>query len=207
MEVSGVFMKNQAIIELAVEELADEFQENPDEFFNEHDFHHKFFCILYPEFNNLVHPEYPTRKRFIKERTPDEEYAYGTHCFEPIVKKGVRGHYDFVIFKEKFYSKHKDSLDKFDRLSNKDVNTNIDIEDQYIDFVFEFKYITGGSKNIIREIEFDLFKLNQAEEVENKYLIVFIRKVFSDKGFKQIIEPLNKLKKEQKEIEMLVFSK
>ncbi|MGF7118645.1 hypothetical protein [Methanobacterium oryzae] len=200
-------MSNQAIIELALNELADEFQNNPDEFFNEHDFHHKFFCMLYPKFKNLIHPEYPTRKRFIKERAENEKYIFGKHCFDPDTKKGVRGHYDFVIFKEEFYNEHKDALDKFDRLSNKKVDTNIDIEDMYIDFAFEFKYITSGSINVIKEVEFDIFKLNEAAEAENKYLIIFIKKIFSDKGFRQIIEPLNKLKKEQKVIEMLIFSR
>lgn len=200
-------MSNQAIIELALNELADEFQNNPDEFFNEHDFHHKFFCMLYPKFRNLIHPEYPTRKRFIKERAENEKYIFGKHCFDPDIKKGVRGHYDFVIFKEEFYNEHKDALDKFDRLSNKKVDTNIDIEDKYIDFAFEFKYITSGSINVIKEVEFDIFKLNEAAEAENKYLIIFIKKIFSDKGFQQIIKPLNKFKKEQKDIEILIFSK
>ena len=200
-------MGNQGIVELKIEDLATEFQENPDEFFNEHDFHHKFYCMLYPEFKNLIHPEYPTRKRFIKEKATEEDYVFGTHCFDPEIKKGVRGHYDFVIFKEKFYNEHKNTLDKFDRLSNKKVDTNIDIKNQYIDFAFEFKYITSGSINVIKEIEFDIFKLKEASEAENRYLIIFIKKVFSDNGFKQIIEPLNKLKDSEKGLEILIFSK
>lgn len=200
-------MSNISTVELKIEELADEFYENTDEFFNEHDFHHKFFCMLYPEFKNLIHPEYPTRKRFIKDKAADEEYIFGTHCFEPEIKKGVRGHYDFVIFKEEFYNKHRNALDKFDRLSNKKVDTNIEIKDQYIDFAFEFKYITSGSINAIKEIDFDIFKLKEANEAKNKYLVIFIKKIFSDKGFKQIIEPLTKFQKEEKEIEILIFSK
>lgn len=198
-------MANQAIVELAIEELGDEFQNNPDEFFNEHDFQHRFYCILYPKFKNLIHPQYPTRMRFIKEKTPEEEYAYGTHCFEPIINKGVRGHYDFVIFKEELYNLHKESLDRFVRPSNKDAK--IDFEDQYIDFAFKFKYITGASKSIIRDIEFDLFKLNEAREAQNKYQIIFIKKIFSDKGFQELIRPLEKLRKEQENVEMLIFSK
>ena len=98
-------------------------------------------------------------------------------------------------------------LDQFDRLSNKNVNTNIDIQDQYIEFAFEFKYITNGSISVIKEIEFDIFKLKEAKEAKNKYLIIFIKKIFSDKGFNQIIKPLNKLKEEEKGIEILIFSK
>ncbi|MGZ7116490.1 MAG: hypothetical protein ACXVHS_03450 [Methanobacterium sp.] len=200
-------MKSQAVIELKIEELAHEFLENPDEFFNEHDFHHKFYCMLLPEFKNLVHPEYPTRKRFIKTKAADEKYALGIHCFDPEIKKGVRGHYDFVIFKEDFYNKYEGALEHFDRLSNKDVTTNIDIKDQYIDYAFEFKYITSGSISVINEIEFDIFKLKEAREAENKYLIIFIKKIFSDKDFRQIIKPLNILQKEEKGIEILIFSK
>ena len=200
-------MDNQAIVELKIDELAVEFQENPDEFFNEHDFHHKFYCMMYPEFKNLIHPEYPTSKKFIKEKAASEKYTLDIHCFDPEIKKGVRGHYDFVIFKEEFYNKYESTLEHFDRLSSKDINTNIDIEDKYIDFAFEFKYITNGSISVINEIEFDIFKLREAKEVENKYLIIFIKKIFSDKGFKQIIKPLNNLKKEEKNVEILIFSK
>lgn len=200
-------MNSQAIIELAINELADEFQENPDEFFNEHDFHHLFFCKLYPEFKHLIHPEYPTRKRFIKEKSSDEDYTFGKHCFEPEIKKGVRGHYDFAIFKEGFYNEYKSALDRFDRLSNKNVDTNVDIRHKYIDFAFEFKYITSGSISVIKEVEFDIFKLKNAEEAENKYLIIFIKKIFSAKGFKQIIGPLTKFKKSEKGLEILIFSK
>lgn len=200
-------MSKEGIIEQKIEELADEYLENSDEFFNEHDFHHKFYCLMYPEFNNLIHPEYPTRQRFIREKASDEDYVFGTHCFNPDIKKGVRGHYDFTIFKEEFYNEHIGTLDQFDRLSNKSVDTNIDIEDQYIEFAFEFKYITSGSINIIKEIEFDIFKLKEAKEVKNKYLIIFIKKIFSDKGFNQIIKPLNKLKEENKGIKILIFSK
>ncbi len=195
-------MSSQGIVELAIEELADEFQENPDEFFNEHDFRHRFFCKLYPEFNNLVHPEYPTRMRFIKEKAPDEEYIRGKQCFEPGAKKGVRSSYDLAIFKEEFYDRN--ALNRFGRLSNKDVD--IDIKDKYIDFAFEFKYITSGSVDI-REIEFDIFKLKNAEEAENRYLVIFIRKIFGDEGFKQIIGQLNKFKAAEKGVEILIFSK
>jgi hypothetical protein len=204
-------MDNQAIIELKIQELSDEFYEYPDHFFNEHDFHHKFYCMMYPEFDNLLHPEYPTRMRFIKEKSNNEEYSLGIHCFnhedENLRKNSRRGHYDFVIFKEKFYNDHIGKLDQFDRLSNKKIHTNIDIKDQYIEFAFEFKYITNGSISVINEIEFDIFKLKEAKEVKNKYLIIFIKKIFSDKGFNQIIKPLNKLKEEEKGIEILIFSK
>jgi hypothetical protein len=199
-------MNAQEIVEKAINELRDEYLSDEDEFFNEHDFHHLFFCKLYPNFKHLIHPEYPTRNRFIRNKGDEDSYKLGKHSFQPEeTNKGVRGHYDFVIFNEKFYNEHKESLDRFERLSNKNVNTNIDRTDQYINFAFEFKYVTSGSKSFVEEIEFDIFKLNEANEVKNKYIIVFIKKSrFSQKGFNQIIEPLTKYKESEKDINITI---
>ncbi len=129
-------MNSQKIVEIAIEELKNEFLLNEDEFFNEHDFHHIFFCKLYPKFNHLIHPEYPTRNRFIRDKGTHNNYLTGVHSAQPDAKnKGRRGHYDFVIFNENFYETHKDALDRFERLSNKLVNTNLDRTDQYIDYL------------------------------------------------------------------------
>jgi hypothetical protein len=39
-------------------------------------------------------------------------------------------------------------------------------------YVFGFKYITSGSINV-NEVKFDIFKLKEAREAFNKYLIIF----------------------------------
>ena len=200
-------MGSEGIVEMAIDDLAEEFQESPVEFFNEHDFQNRFFCRLYPEFKNLVHPEYPTRKRFIKKKTSNGNYISGKDCFEPETKEGTRDHYALAIFKEEFYNSHKNELYDFGRLSNEDISSNLNINDIYMDFVFEFKYITRGSISPIREIEFEIFKLKEATEARNKYLLIFIRKIFSIDEFKQIIEPLNEFKKNEKGLEILIFSK
>lgn len=199
-------MSSKKAIKKAIEELKNEFLEDEDEFFNEHDFHHIFFCKLYPQFKHLIHPEYPTRNRFVRNKGTSEGYVVGEHCFQPEeTNKGVRGHYDFVVFKEDFYNKHKDELDRFERLSNKLVDTNLDILDKYIDFAFEFKYVTSGSKSIVDEVEFDVFKLKEAQEVDVKYLIIFIKKSrFSEKGFNQIIGPLTTFAETQKDINVII---
>jgi hypothetical protein len=191
----------EGIVEMAVNDLADEFRENSDKFFNEYDFRHRFFCKLYPEFKNLIHSEYPTRKRFIRKNASGEKYISGTHCFEPEIKKGIKEKYALAVFKEEFYNKYKNELSRLDDL------LNFDIRDIYIDFAFEFKYITSGDISVIREIEFDIFKLKEAAEAGNKYLIIFIKKLFGDEGFKQIIEPLNEFKKNEKVVNILIFSK
>lgn len=82
----------------------------------------------------------------------------------------------------------------------------MDILHPYIDSVFEFKYITNGSIGVIKEIKFDIFKLLNADEAENKYLIIFLKKL-SKKGFKQLIEPLNKFKSYEKNINILIYSR
>lgn len=56
------------------------------------------------------------------------------------------------VFNENFYKTHKDALDRFERLSNKLVDTNLDITGQYIDYAFEFKYVTSGSKSFVEEV-------------------------------------------------------
>jgi len=134
---------------------------------------------------------------------------FGIYCFNPedknLRKKSRRGHYDFAILKEEFYNEYIGTLEQFDRLSNKNVNTNIDILHPYIDSVFEFKYITNGSIGVIKEIKFDIFKLLNAYEAKNKYLIIFMKEL-SKKGYEQLIEPLNKFKSEEKQIDIRIYS-
>lgn len=200
-------MGSHGIVEMAIDDLAEEFQESPDEFFNEHDLQSRFFCRLYLEFKNLIHLEYPTRKRFIKEKTSDKNYISGKHCFEPETNEGVRDHYALAIFKEEFYNNYKNELDGFGRLSDDDISSNLNIRDTYMDFVFEFKYITSGGISAIREIEFKIFKLKEATESRNKYLLIFIKKIFGIKEFKQIIEQLNEVRANENGLEILIFSK
>ena len=43
-------------------------------------------CIL--NSMNLIHPEYPTRQRFIREKTSDEDvFIFDIHCLDPENKK------------------------------------------------------------------------------------------------------------------------
>jgi hypothetical protein len=201
-------MDLQGIVEKAINDLIEEYLDEPDDFFNEHDFHHLFFCKLYPHLKHLIHPEYPTRKRVIKNKENKDEYSNTKHLFEPEIGKGRRRHYDFVIFNKDFYDRYIKELGRFDRLSNREADVNIDIENKYIDYVFEFKYITSGSINVINEVKSDVFKLKEAKEAFNRYLIIFIKKsIISKKGFKQIIEPLEQIRESEKGIEIIITSK
>lgn len=189
------------IIDNAITELINEFKTRKDYFFNEHDIHHVFYCKL-SELGDLVHPEYPTLKRFIRIRgkNTSEIYEYGVHCFEPHVKKGVRGHYDFIVLNNRFYNEYKDN---FDKLSNKTVNINSDIDYPYIDVAIEFKYITGTFDP--REIEYDLFKLKQANEVKTKKLIIFTRKREADKNYGKMIKSLKNIKETEKDLDVEII--
>lgn len=154
-------------VEEAIKELSDDFSKNKGHFFNEHDFHHKFFNIVYKKIGNRVHPEYPTVKRF--KRIPPKV----------VEEEGKRGHYDFVVLNQKFYDKNKNN---FDKISNKKVGIN-DNEGGYIDNAIEFKYFTKNkiSENEINEIKFDIFKLENADEASKKILVIFSLADFSDR--------------------------
>jgi len=151
---------------------------------------------------DLIHPEYPTQKRFIRIRgkKTDEKYEDGIHCFNPSIKKGVRGHYDFIVLNEDFYNKYSND---FNKISNKRVNINSELDFPYIDIAIEFKYITGTFD--IREINYDLFKLKQADEVKNKKLIIFTRKRETDKNYEKMIKSLEDIKNTEKEIEIEII--
>jgi len=193
------------MVQNAIIELKEEFRNNKDCFFNEHDLHHVFYCKL-SHLGNLVRPEYPTRRRFFADKIDREEYARGKHSFPPrgenVPGTSRRGHYDFAILSEDFYNEFKGLSDRFERLSSKNVDTNLDQEGRkYVDIAIEFKYITGPCQR--KTIEFDLFKLGEAEEVRKKIFLVFIRKRgMSPERYEKTINFLNKKKEESKGIQM-----
>lgn len=122
------------------------------------------------------------------------------HCFEPTTKLGRQGHYDFAVLKKEFYNRYKDNIKK---LSNESPGTNLDLEYPYLDIAIEFKYITGTFDQ--REVEYDLFKLKQASEVENKKLVIFTRRRPTDKKYDHTIELLKKIKEKEHEIDIEII--
>lgn len=194
-------MDSVEIVNTAINELIEEFNVRKDYFFNEHDIHHVFYCKL-SKLGDLVHPEYPTLKRFVRIRgkKTDETYEDGVHCFDPTVKQGVRGHYDLVVLNKDFYHEYQDN---FDKLSNKKVNSNADVNYPFIDVAIEFKYITGTFDP--REIDYDIFKLKQADEVKHKKLIIFTRKRETDKNYSKMIESLENLKERENELHVEII--
>jgi hypothetical protein len=199
----------EEIVQNDIGELKEDFRKNKNCFFNEHDLHHVFFCKL-SQLGNVVRPEYPTRRRFFTDKEDSLEYINGKHSFPPrgenVPKRSRRGHYDFAILSEDFYSEFKGLSDRFERLSSKNIDTNLDQEGRkYVDIAIEFKYITGQCQR--DNIEFSIFKLKEAEEVRKKIFLVFIRKEgISPERYEKIINFLNRMKEESKgEIDMEII--
>ena len=194
-------MNSLIIVENALEELINEYKDRKDYFFSERDIHAVFYCKL-SALGDLVHPEYPTRKKFIRIRgkKTDERYTEGIHCFEPTDKSGKRGHYDFAVLNKTFYKKFQADTR---RLSSEIAETNIDLNYQYIDIAIEFKYITGTFDQ--REVEYDLFKLKQASEVENKMLIIFTRRRPTDKKYDDMLRSLRKIKENEPKLHIEII--
>lgn len=173
-------MEKTVIIKKAINQLANEYKHNNNYFFNEHDFHHIFFNLVYSDLKPYIHPEYPTVMRFIREKEKDDEYQKNKHSFSANIKKGRRGHYDFVVLSREFYDKNKYD---FYKLSNKKAGIN-ENKIPFIEIALEFKYITDRID--IEKIKFDIFKLREGKEVKNKILIIFTRKCISDDIKKEI---------------------
>lgn len=217
--IEGGSLKSEEIVQNAIKELKEDFKNNRDRFFNEHALHHVFYCKL-SELGELVHPEYPTRKRFKKDIGDYHEYISGKHSFHPSGeniprKRGKgpsRGHYDFAILNKEFYDEFKDlsnskvkEENKFERLSSKDVDTNLDQEGRkYLDIVIEFKYVVRSFKQEdYVDYAYDIFKLTEAEEANKKIFLVFLRKRhISNKRYNEVLDWLNKREKEENGIQI-----
>ena len=163
-------MDNYKKIKDALNRLSDLYKQNENDFFNERDIHHLFFSMIYSDFKPLVHPEYRTNKRFIREKSKKEKYQEDKHSFVPEIKKGRRGHYDVVVLSNEFYQRNKKN---FDKLSNKTIGINSN-EKKYIDIALEFKYFIDRID--LEEISFDIFKLREGDEIKHKILVIFLKK-------------------------------
>lgn len=217
-----VRLNSEKKVQNAIKELKIDFKNNRDRFFNEHSLHHVFFCKL-SELGDLVHPEYPTRRRFIKDKGTFPTYISGKHSFPPVgenipLKRGRgpgRGHYDFAVLNKEFYDEFKEfgngkvrEENRFERLSSKHVNTNNDQKGRkYLDVIIEFKYVVESfSKKDFVDYDFDIFKLKEAEEARKKIFLVFLRKRnIGDKRYDEVVNWLEKRKKEEDEIQIEII--
>ncbi len=157
----------QKLIEQTIKTVVNQFHRKPFIFFNEHGFHQYCYHIFYgkKEFSklfetedgkktNLMHPEYPTIKRFVRKSIK-------------LFDKGTRASYDMVILNPDFIKRNK-----LVTVVNRNI-AEADHSDDNLIAAMEFKFITTKSKNFIHELKWDFFKLKKAREVQLKYMLVF----------------------------------
>lgn len=165
-------MKNlyKSLIEDTIKTIINQFQRKPDNFLNEHDFHQYCYHVFYRkkdfsrqystvggERTNVLHPEYPTLRRFRREG--------------PIVGKGVRARYDMAILNPEFIESSS-----FEKVRCRDIrlfNRPVEFRSKNLLAALEFKFIIQHSPQYELEIKYDHFKLSNADEVELKYMLVF----------------------------------
>ncbi len=154
-----------------VKTIVNQFHRKPDVFFNEHDFHHycyhsfyrqKEFSKLYTTLDgkrtNILRPEYPTLKRFIRKGQRED-------------KKGVRARYDMAILNPDFIENNE-----FEKVRCRDISL-FDIAKEYtannLIAALEFKFVIKHSPIFNHEIFYDYLKLSNADEADLTYMLVF----------------------------------
>ncbi len=150
--------------------VINQFHRKPHNFFNEHEFHNYCYHVFYSkkEFSrqyvtsdgkrtSILHPEYPTLKRFRKK----------TISVNP---KGDRARYDMAILNPDFIEQNT-----FEKVRNRDISlfTNSDFTSPNLIAAIEFKFIITHGKQSQDGVSFDILKLRMADEALLKYLLVF----------------------------------
>ena len=159
------------LIEKTIKTIINQFHRKPYNFFNEHEFHQYCYHTFYSkkEFSkqfttsdgkktNILHPEYPTVKRFDRKKI---------ECFEKDVKQGVRARYDMAILNPAFIQNNQ-----INTIINRNIKFSSGKQNDLI-AAFEFKFITKHDKKFQHEIDYDFSKLSNAPEVNLKYMLVF----------------------------------
>ena len=164
-------------LDRCITSLGIKFLKWPNNFFTESDAHSFLYYYIFrssiPELKRfyhtadnksktvLVHREYPTSYRYIKENME-------------LSDRGGRGHYDLVILNPEFITTH--SIEEVMAKTYKKVSKN---DKEHLLTVIEFKLVVNAlSKRMKEEIEKDVKKLNYALDlVQSKtaYMIVFNR--------------------------------
>ena len=157
-------------IEETIHTIINQFHRKPHNFFNEHEFHNYCYHVFYSkkEFSkqyvtsdgkktNILHPEYPTLKRFRRD----------TICVDP---QGRRARYDMAILNPEFIQRNT-----FEKIRGRDISLfeEKDCTSPNLIAAIEFKFIIRHSPKFQHEINYDLFKLSKADEATHKYMLVF----------------------------------
>ncbi len=159
------------LIDKTIKTIINQFHRKPDLFLNEHDFHHYCYHSFYrqKEFSklyttqdgnrtNILHPEYPTLKRFKRKELR-------------VDKTGVRARYDIAILNPDFIENNK-----FEKVRCRDISL-FELPREYkshnLIAALEFKFIIKHGSTFKHEILYDYLKLKNAEETNLKYMLVF----------------------------------
>lgn len=169
------------LIEDTILTIINQFHRKPFNFFNEHEFHQYCFHVFYnkKEFSrqfvskdgkktNILHPEYPTIKRYGRKKI----------AIDP---KGKRARYDMAIFRPGFIEDNN-----MDTIANRDITKSC--ESNNLIAAFEFKYITKHDKKFQHEIDYDFFKLSNAREARLKYMLVFSNTIEGENDYFKSLE-------------------
>lgn len=167
------------LIHESIKTIRNQFYRKPDNFFNEHEFHQYCYHVFYrkKEFSkqyvtrdgkktNILHPEYPTLKRFSRKKIG----------LDP---NGARARYDMAILNPTFIENNELAKVRCRDISRfKKPN---DFKSKNLIAAIEFKYIINHSQKYVSEIKFDYIKLKNADEVGLKYMLVFANTVKGEK--------------------------
>ena len=157
----------KSLIEKTIKTIINQFYRKPYNFFNEHEFHQYCYHIFYSkkEFSkqfttsdgkktNILHPEYPTINRYNRKQIR-------------IDPKGTRARYDMAILNPNFIQNNPITT-----IINRNIKVSSGKENDLI-AALEFKFITKRNKICQHEIDWDFYKLSNAQEVNLKYMLVF----------------------------------
>ena len=176
----------------SIKTIINQFHRKPDNFFNEHEFHQYCYHVFYgkKEFSkqfgtedgkktNILHPEYPTLKRFNRKELR----------LDP---RGVRARYDMAILNPIFIENNT-----FEKVRCRDIQ-KFQLPREYksknLISAIEFKYIIRHGKGFHHEIQYDYFKLKSAEEAEQKYMLVFTNTIEREIDYFKALEKDKEIK-------------
>ena len=159
------------LIHESIKTIINQFHRKPDNFFNEHEFHSYCYHVFYRkrefskqyktanrEKTNILHPEYPTLQRFNRKRIK-------------VDPKGKRARYDMAILNPAFIENNT-----FKKVQCRDLSLfrkQGDSKSKNLLAALEFKFIIQHGPQYKREIKYDHLKLTSADEVEQKFMLVF----------------------------------
>lgn len=177
-EIESSFSK---LVRNGIRKTVNKFREHPCIFFSEMDIHSYLYHCLYSTkleartkdgvITSCLHKEYPTNFRYSKETM--EDYA--------LSKKGVRGHFDFVILNSHFLQQF--NIENIQNKNIRETETRAKDKNEFekeLLTTIELKYVVNNSRKFIEEVEKDNRKLTIGLKYQSfeAYNLVFCNKQY-----------------------------